>query len=462
VSTPGRHRERTSREPTRTGGRDHPGRGRFADRARYRSRSGQTEQTGRGEYWPIVCVLAFVVASDYKFRLRANNDTIQGQADIFVVLEVATYALIACWLFWRFKPRFRLRRADWCTYLGYAYVAICVGTALYSPYHALALVRAGQMAVVLAFARSVARHASAAAPHRIAHGYVVLICASVIFGIVFPYPKLRSQPGRFTWLYIHPVEAGMLLAIAVVILTAYVLGTRVPRSGPVWHLGVYVVLWLVCVGALLATGTRGAALGALVGILVVVATRWRGIRKLEVALVGAVALVAVALAGSAQIAAFVSRGESAAQLATLNFRTDLWSQALADFAQHPLYGFGFTADRGLFLDTTGLGGGHNAIINLLVDTGLVGTAIWFALLIVMAGTAYRLRPRGVSTDRGMVLAVLFGMFANSMFTDELGAPANAMCTWLFVLLAWIAIMRRETTRPTPPVVSSTELVTVRG
>jgi O-antigen ligase len=412
----------------------------------------------RREYWPIVCVLAFVVASDYKFRLRANNDTIQGQADIFVVIEVATYALIAAFLFWRFKPTFRLRRADAVTYLGYAYIVVCVGSALYSPYHALALVRAGQMVVVLAFARSVARHADPAAPHRIAHAYAVLIAGSTIFGVLVPYPKLPSQPGRFTWLYIHPVEAGMLLAIAVIILTAYLLGSRVPRNGPRWHLGVYAVLWLICVAGLLATGTRGAALGAVVGIVVVVATRWRGIRKLEIALLGGIALGGVALALGPQITAFVARGESAAQLATLNFRTDLWSQALADFAQHPLYGFGFTADRGLFLDTTGLGGGHNAIINLLVDTGLVGTAVWFALLIGIGVTAYRLRPRGMATDRGLVLALLVGMFANSMFTDELGAPANAMCTWLFVLLAWVGILRGARERSTAR--SGTDLVTV--
>jgi O-antigen ligase len=401
----------------------------------------QRLRQARAEYWPVVCVLAFIVASDYKFRLRADNDTIQGQADIFVVIEVATYALVACFLFWRFKPTFRLHRADPCTYLAYAYVAVCVGSAFYSPYHALALVRAGQVVVVLAFARSVVRHASPAAPHRIAHAYAVLISVSVVFGVAVPYPELPSQPGRFTWLYIHPVEAGMLLAIAVIILTAYLLGSRVTRSGPHWPLGVYAVLWLVCVGALLATGTRGAAIGALVGIVIVVATRWRGIRKLEIALVAVVGLGGVILALAPEIGAFIARGESTAQLETLNFRTDLWSQALADFAAHPMYGFGFTADRGLFLDTTGLGGGHNAIINLLVDTGVVGTAVWFALLIALGVTAYRLRPRGMATDRGIVLALLVGMFANSMFTDELGAPANAMCTWLFVLVAWVGILR---------------------
>ena len=56
----------------------------------------------------------------------------------------------------------------------------------------------------------------------------------------------------------------------------------------------------------------------------------------------------------------------------------------------------------------------------------------------------------MSTDRGIVLALLVGMFANGMFTDELGAPANAMCTWLFVLLAWVgdhALRARAFQRP---------------
>jgi hypothetical protein len=54
----------------------------------------------------------------------------------------------------------------------------------------------------------------------------------------------------------------------------------------------------------------------------------------------------------------------------------------------------------------------------------------------------------MATDRGIVLALLVGMFANGMFTDELGAPANAMCTWLFVLLAWVGIMSSARARST--------------
>jgi exopolysaccharide production protein ExoQ len=404
----------------------------------------------RDRYWPVVSVLGLVVASDYKFRLRPDTDTINGHADPFVILEIGVYAVVALFLAARFRPSVRrLRRSDLGTYLGYAYVVVCAGSALYSPYLDLGLVRAAQLIVVLALARSIARHADAAAPHRIAHAYAVLIAASVLFGVLFRYPELPSQPGRFTWLYVHPVQAGMMLAIAVIVLTTYLVGTRIRRNGPVWHPAVYGVLWLICTGGLLATQTRGAVAGAVVGVVVVVLTRFRGIRRLEVVLVSCVGLAAVALVFSPEISAFFARGETTAQLETLNFRTDLWKQALEAVLQHPLYGYGLGASRGLFLDSTGLGGGHNAVVNLLVDTGLLGTAVWLALLVVLGRTAFRIRTMRLRTDRALVLAVLCGMVVNTMFTEGLGAPANAMCTWLFVLLAWTAVLRREAVTVVP-------------
>jgi exopolysaccharide production protein ExoQ len=390
--------------------------------------------------WPVACVLALVLASDYKFRLRANDQSVSGNADPFVLVEVGLYALVACFLFLRFRPATRLRRADPLTYLTYAYAAVLVGSALYSPYPQLALVRAGQVVVVLALCRSIARHGGPGAPHRIAHGYAILITASVVFGVLVPFPRLPTQPGRFTWLYVHPVQSGAMLAIAVVLLAGYALTHGLDRAGPRWPLPVYGALFLICAGGLVATKTRGAVLGAIAGILVLIWTRWRGRRKVEVGVVSAVVLIAVVLTTSSAIESFFARGESVAQLSTLNSRTDLWAFAFDRFAQHPLYGYGLTASRGLFLDSIGLGGGHNALVNLLVDTGLLGALAWLALLACALLTAHRLirlRP-APRADRCLILAVLFAMITNSVFTEGLGAPANVLCTWLFVLIAWIS------------------------
>ncbi|WP_158889749.1 O-antigen ligase family protein [Amycolatopsis anabasis] len=399
--------------------------------------------------WPVACVLALVVASDYKFRLRANDQAVSGNADPFVLLEVGLYAFVACFLFLRFRPATRPRRADPLVYLAYAYAAVLVGSALYSPYYQLALVRAGQVLVVLALCRSIARHADAGAPHRIAHGYAILITGSVVFGVLVPFPRLPKQPDRFTWLYIHPVQSGAMLAIAVVLLAGYLLTHGLDRAGPRWPLPVYGVLFAICAAGLVATKTRGAVLGAIAGILVLVWTRWRGQRKVEVGVVLAVALIAIALTTSSAIESFFARGESVEQLSTLNSRTNLWAFAFDKIAEHPLYGFGLTSSRGLFLESIGLGGGHNAVINLLVDTGLVGLCVWLALLGCLLFTTHRLirRTPPPLADRCVLLAVLFAMIVNSVFTEGLGAPANVLCTWLFVLVAWVGVLSRREAGP---------------
>jgi O-antigen ligase len=119
-----------------------------------------------------------------------------------------------------------------------------------------------------------------------------------------------------------------------------------------------------------------------------------------------VALSTLALNGSSAIESFFTRGESLQQLSTLNSRTDLWAYAFELFPQHPLYGFGLTASPGLFLDSIGLGGGHNAAVNLLIDNGVLGALVWMTLLVTILVTATRLsrtRP-GLHVDRGTVLS----------------------------------------------------------
>jgi exopolysaccharide production protein ExoQ len=399
--------------------------------------------------WPMVCVVTLIVASDYKFRLRADDQAVSGNADPFVLLEIGLYGIVALFLFLKFRPATGIRRTNTLTCLAYSYAIVLACSALYSPYLALAVVRAAEVVVVLALSRSIARHATLADVHRIAHGFAALMAGSVLFGLAVPFPQLPTQIGRFTWLYVHPVQAGEMLAVGVVILTGYVVAHGLDRPGPHWRLPVYLLLLAVCGGGLVATQTRGAVIGALTGIFVVVWTRWRGQRKVEAGIVAAVLLVIFALSSSSVIESFFARGESLEKLSTLNSRTDLWAYAFSLFPEHPLYGFGLTASRGLFLDTIGLGGGHNALVNILIDTGLAGALVWAALLVMVLRSASRLakntaRPE-LRVDRGIILAVMLCLMADSVFTQELGAPANVACTWLFVIVAWVNLATRPGT-----------------
>ncbi|SFD76584.1 O-antigen ligase [Actinopolyspora alba] len=393
-----------------------------------------------------VCALAFIIASEYEFRLRDQDQSIAGNPDLFVLLEIATYGVIACWLFLRFRPTPRLATAHWTTLAAYAYVAVLFLSTVYSPYFEMALVRSCQMAIILALTRTTARHSDRASMHFFAHAYSALITVSVIFGVLVPFPRRESQPDRFTWLYLHPVAAGQLLAIAVIVLASYVIGRRNTRTGPRWPLGIYLGMLAVCVGGLIATNTRSAALAAAVGSVVALWIRWRGTRRLEITAFLSVGVLTVVLAAAPAIAGFFTRGHSMSRLLTLNARTELWGYALEAFGQRPLYGHGLSATRGLFLDEIGLGGGHNAVINLLVNTGLLGLIVWSALVIgifVNTTRAKRLRPEP-RADRTVIISVTLGMLANSVFAESLGAPANASAVWLLMLAAWAGMLRAET------------------
>jgi hypothetical protein len=92
------------------------------------------------------------------------------------------------------------------------------------------------------------------------------------------------------------------------------------------------------------------------------------------------------------------------------------------------------------LDSIGLGGGHNAVVNLLIDNGILG-----ARMADLAGddpadrdTAVK-NPPALRVDRGTVLSLMLAMIANSVFTQELGAPANVAYTALFIVIGWLKL-----------------------
>ncbi|WP_222854092.1 O-antigen ligase family protein [Fodinicola acaciae] len=394
----------------------------------------------RWDWWVPLCLLAIIVASDYKFRLRPPNETVGGNADPFVLAEIAIYLTVGAFCVLRYGRAPRPTRSTALVFFAYAFVAVLVLSATYAPYPQLAVVRAAQLVVVVVLTRCIAKHAGRDQLHWFAHAFAVLVAGSVVFGVAFPLPHAQADQGRFSWLFVHPVMAGVFLGIATTIVVGYLLGHRAERPGPRWHPVVYLVLLAIVGGGLVATQTRGAVLGAVVGLTVLGWSHWRGRRKIEITLVGAVFAGLLAVAATPAVLAFFERGETASKLATLNSRTDLWAQAWQFFLQKPLYGWGLESTRGLFLDTIGLGGGHNALVNLLVDGGLVAAGSWIALIVTLVVTLYRIRA-SVVPDRAMLLGLVTFLLVDGMFVESLGAAANVASTWLFVIVAWAEILR---------------------
>jgi exopolysaccharide production protein ExoQ len=139
--------------------------------------------------------------------------------------------------------------------------------------------------------------------------------------------------------------------------------------------------------------------------------------------------------------AFWDRGESAEQLGSLNSRTEVWTQAWQLFEKRPLLGHGFMSARGAFLETFGLGGAHNAFIEVLVNSGIFGTVWWLALLVLVGGGAVRV-VRADLPDGPLLLGVVGALAGTAMTAGGLGQAATVQNVWLFLCAGWVVAAPR--------------------
>ncbi|MDP8991443.1 MAG: O-antigen ligase family protein, partial [Actinomycetota bacterium] len=400
--------------------------------------------------WVAVLALAMMVASDYKLRLRPPSESLSGRPDFTVLIEIVVYAAVAAFLLLQVAGPPRLRRPTPLLFVAWGLSLTLFATAFYAEYPSLALVRGAQLLITCGLCQAVSRRATRVQLHWLAHAYVLLVTASVLFGAAFQFPRFRLQQNRFNWLYVHPVMAGSYLGLAVVLLVCY-LASR-SRDRPVrWPGLVYAGLLCVNGAALLATRTRGAIAGCALGVVVAVLCSRPRRRKLDALVVMGAVAGFVTLVFGGVVLRFLERGESAETLATLNSRTELWEQAFEMVKARPLTGYGLTASRGVFVETIGLGGGHNALVNVLTDSGIFGLLWFLALLVVLAASIWQLKKRSAPVgDRTILWAVLAFLLVNSTTNEALGTPANVANIWLFVLVGWAGVLQRARLRPDQP------------
>jgi O-antigen ligase len=204
---------------------------------------------------------------------------------------------------------------------------------------------------------------------------------------------------------------------------------------------VYGFCFAVGTGALIATKTRGSLAGALIGVAVISVLRIPRRERLPVAVVGLLGLGVTLMLAINPLIEYVTRGESVESLETLSNRTTLWTIAFDFFGQKPVFGWGITASRGLFFEQVNLGGAHNALVNVLVDGGLVGTGLWVGLIVAILAGIHRLGPQ--EPDSKLLYGLVATMLVNSMTTEGLGSGSGVSAMWLFLVGAWVGVLQRE-------------------
>jgi O-antigen ligase len=237
-----------------------------------------------------------------------------------------------------------------------------------------------------------------------------------------------------------------------VIVLGLVLRTRERAPAPRWPTWIYLVLLAVNLGGLLATRTRGGMAGCLVGCFVVAIVHARRANRLDIAVLSVVVGVLAAILVGDEILTFLTRGQTSENLRTLSARTVLWEEAFRLFGERPLFGYGLTASRGIFFDTVGLGGGHNALINVMVDAGAFGVIVFLSLIGVLIRSARSVRQHrpGVGDDVPIILGVLAFLAVNSFTAEFMATPGNVANIWFLVLVGWVVVLIRLAPPPEAP------------
>ena len=159
------------------------------------------------------------------------------------------------------------------------------------------------------------------------------------------------------------------------------------------------------------------------------------------------ALTAVtAIAFGPTVTAYFERGATSEQLTTLSERTRLWDVAIDSVSETPEFGHGVTAAQGIFLEETGLGGGHNAVVHVLVELGVVGLLTWLALVgTLFVGTRRLSRdgPQGLDLDRSLLLGILTFLMVDGIVFQGPAEVTNVASTFLLVCVAWLTVAERK-------------------
>ncbi len=404
--------------------------------------------------------LVMIVATEYKVRRRSIDEALTGAVDPLIAVELAVYGLIGAWALWRLavlRPKFTpLLIAMW------GYILTTSVSALYSTFPMLGMARAVQFVIIGAVIHLVAAQGTVDTMVRLAHGWTVLMTGSILVGLAYVAPTTGPQVGRFTWLSVHSVSAGSMLAISLCVLMGLWLqsGRRLPDGRHLrWNRNVYALLFAIQFVFLLLTRTRGSIGGAFIA-LAIMAWVWSGNKMKPQLLLGSiVAGAGLVLAFGGPIIQFLTRGESAESIGTFNRRTEIWTLAWESFLTRPLHGLGFSSAKGVFFDETGLGGAHNAFVNVMIDTGLAGL-IWWCLLLgaSMVVLNRQWSHRRVSpthsgaagtarADHLIIMGIYVASLINSVTTEGLGAGVNVSVIWWLVTVAWLTILERPDGRP---------------
>lgn len=408
-----------------------------------------------------LAVAALLVAGT-KFRIRDADASLAGVLDAQILLELGLYAAIAVLIaaLW-IGGRGERRRPTRIEALSLGYAAIAILSSAWSLAPALTLVRGAQLAIVVVLAITATRVLTPwEAMQRVfaAVGTFVLICAALAATLPFASGSFVYPDGgttRFAWFAVHPIEAGTLAAIGALGVLSMIIFKPAPQTPRPLGLPLPLAAGALII-VLIATASRGPLLAFLGGSAILILMRVDLRLRAALALTGVAALLAIVAAGPAVADAIASvadsdtavsrvvfRGQTADEVIALNGRLDLWDDLRPAIADRPLFGYGYQASRSVLLDTAAWAAyAHNALLQGLLDLGVIGTLVLLSIVAVGLWAAISVPSPSL---RGAIAGLMALLVLTSISSESFaGAPGIEL---LLLMLCALAAGRRDSVVP---------------
>jgi putative inorganic carbon (hco3(-)) transporter len=272
---------------------------------------------------------------------------------------------------------------------------------------------------------------------------------------IFQNPKVINSNAyapffRVNSVFWDPSVYGRFLVVAIVPSLVLLVRERVRALTPV-VVAAIVVLWL----GLLISFSQSSFAALLVGVVgaALVAWRWRAL----VAVAAAAAVLAGIVVSAPQLRHSIQHHTTSGLNSATSGRFSLVANGIRIAQAHPLTGVGVGGFKHAYADRVHrfkskapkTAASHNTPVTVAAESGLVGLALFMALVGTLLAQAFRRADRslagGVSLAGGLVLAAIFchSLFYNDFFEDP--------TTWgLFGLIALATTVRRMPAADEPP------------
>jgi O-antigen ligase len=383
------------------------------------------------------------------FRTRDPYESVQVAVDLQVAFELAVYFVLflaAVRASYR-VPREHLRfySIEWALM---AYLLLAAFSVVWTPITAYTATRAIQLGILLLLAYVSVR---VLGPERTIRAVAVSVVAYVLIFVLIAAPMKGgdwASGARLSWFAVHPIQVGTYAATGALLLIAN-LQYGEPSNR---HLGLKWLLLCFLIAVVVMTHSRGPILAFAVAATTIVLVHYAPTvaATAAIAIFVLLALAAyntasgiggvldLAAASDNAVLAFLFRGQTAEEFATLTGRMELWEAMSIAFLEHPILGHGYQAARIVGMRILPWAGeAHNALAQSLLDLGLVGTAILlFATLRALAGSyVATMGPRTSTTPYHVaILSLLMYLLVNSIVTASFAGPPGYEPFVLFVCI----------------------------